>query len=59
MIISTYKKSGKKGRRIAWVSKDLLVKLKKGMHRQRNQGHRSWEVYGDDAHICGDTFKHR
>lgn len=27
MIIPTYEKSGKEGRRIAWVSEDLLVKL--------------------------------
>lgn len=39
------------------MSKDLLVKCKKGMHRQRNQGHTFWELYGDAAHICGDTFK--
>ncbi|GAB0206529.1 hypothetical protein GRJ2_003118500 [Grus japonensis] len=47
------KKSGKEGRRPAWLSKDLLVKLdcKKEMHRQWNQGHVSWEEYRDAARI--------
>lgn len=58
-IIPTYKKSGKEGKTIAWVSKDLLVKLKskKGMHRQWNQGHISWEVYRNAAYMCGDKFR--
>lgn len=58
-MIPTYKKSGKEGRRLAWLSKYLLVKLKckKGMYRQWNRGRISWEVYRDAAHICGDTFR--
>ena len=40
LSIPMCKKSGKEGRRSAWLSKDLLVKLKykKEMHRQWNQG---------------------
>lgn len=36
LLIPMYEKSGKEGRRLAWFSKDLLVKLKhkKQMHRQ-------------------------
>jgi len=39
------KKSGKEGKRPAWLSQDLLVKLKgrKEMHRQWKQGQVSWE----------------
>lgn len=42
--IPMYKKLGKEGRTPAWLSKDLLVKLKckKEIHRQWNQGHISW-----------------
>lgn len=38
---------------------DLLVKpkCKNGMRRQWNQEHISWELYRNDAHICGDTFR--
>ena len=48
------KKSGKEGRRPAWLSKDLLVKLKhkREMHRQWKQGHSSWEEYRDTAQEC-------
>lgn len=55
----TYKKSSKKGRRMAWVRTDLLVKpkCKNGMCQQWNQEHISWELYRNDAHICGDTFR--
>jgi len=44
-----FKKSGKEDRKPAWLRKYLLVKLtcKKEMHRQWNQGHVSWEEYGD------------
>lgn len=27
------------------------------MHRQWSQGHISWEVYRNGAHICGDKFR--
>lgn len=43
------KKSSKEGRRLAWMSKDLLVKLKlkMEMHRQYKKRHTSWEDYKD------------
>lgn len=58
-MIPTYKKLGKEGRRLPWLSKYLLVKLewKKGMHRQWNQGHICWKVYRNAAHIFGDMFR--
>ncbi|KFQ85226.1 hypothetical protein N337_10020, partial [Phoenicopterus ruber ruber] len=48
------KKSGKEGKRPAWLSRDLLVKLKgkKEMHRQWKQGQVSWEEYRDAAWLC-------
>ncbi|KAK4806794.1 hypothetical protein QYF61_005590 [Mycteria americana] len=54
LLIPTCKKSGKEGRRPAWLSKDLLVKLKcmKEVHWQWNQGHVSWEEYRDAAWMC-------
>ncbi|KFQ60214.1 hypothetical protein N334_01909, partial [Pelecanus crispus] len=54
LSIPMCKKSGKEGRRPAWLSKDLLVRLKckKEMHRQWNQGHVSWEEYRDTAQMC-------
>jgi len=47
-------KSGKDGKRPAWLSRDLLVKLKgkKEMHRQWKQGQVSWEEYKDTAQQC-------
>jgi len=48
------KKSGKEGKRLSWLSCDLLVKLKgkKEMHRQWKQGQGSWEEYRDAAQLC-------
>ncbi|KAK4806756.1 hypothetical protein QYF61_005552 [Mycteria americana] len=53
------KKSGKEGRRPAWMSKNLLVKLKcmKEMHWQWNQGHVSWEEYRDTAREYRDGIR--
>ncbi|KAK4810519.1 LOW QUALITY PROTEIN: hypothetical protein QYF61_004482, partial [Mycteria americana] len=53
------KKSGKEGRRPAWLSKDLLLKVqrKKEMHRQWNQGCVSWEEYRDTAWMCRDGIR--
>ena len=52
------KKSGKEGRRPAWLRKDLLVELKceKERHRQWNQGHVSWEEYRNAAQMCRDVI---
>ncbi|KFQ69267.1 hypothetical protein N335_01811, partial [Phaethon lepturus] len=54
VLIPRCKKSGKEGKRPAWLSGDLLVKLKgkKEMHRQWKQGQVSWEEYRDAAQLC-------
>ena len=53
------KKSGKEGKKLAWLSRDLLVKLKgkKEMHRQWKQGQVSWEEYRDTARLCRDGVR--
>ncbi|KFP99488.1 hypothetical protein N329_04107, partial [Haliaeetus albicilla] len=53
------KKSGKEGKRPAWMSQDLLVKLKgkKEMHRQWKQGQVSWEDYRDATQLCRDGVR--
>ncbi|KAK4818274.1 hypothetical protein QYF61_009992 [Mycteria americana] len=59
LSIPRCKKSGKEGKRPAWLSQDLLVKLKgkKEMHRQRKQGQVSWEKYRDTAWLCRDGVR--
>ncbi|PKU32580.1 nedd4-binding protein 2-like 2 [Limosa lapponica baueri] len=53
------KKSSKKGKRPAWLSQDLLVKLKgkKELQRQFKQDQVSWEEYRDSAWLCRDEVK--
>jgi len=53
------KKSGKAGKRLAWLSRDLLVKLQsKGeLHRQWKQGQASWEERRDTAWLCRDGVR--
>ncbi|KFR11850.1 hypothetical protein N306_05276, partial [Opisthocomus hoazin] len=53
------KKSGKEGKRPAWLSPDLLVKLKgkRELHKQWKQGLASWEEYRDTAHLCRDEVR--
>jgi len=53
------KKSGKEGKRQAWLSQDFLVKLKdkKEMHRQWKQAQVSWEEYRDAARFCKDDVR--
>ncbi|KFR07593.1 hypothetical protein N306_10821, partial [Opisthocomus hoazin] len=53
------KKSGKEGKRPAWLSRDLLVKLKgkRELHRQWKQGQISWEEYREAARLCRDEVK--
>jgi len=50
------KKSGKEGKRPAWLSQDLLVKPKgkREQHKQWNQGQVSWEEYRNSAQLCRD-----
>ncbi|KAK4818023.1 hypothetical protein QYF61_004147 [Mycteria americana] len=59
LLIPRCKKSGKEVKRPAWMSQDLLVKLKgkKEMHRQWKQGERSWEEYRDTARLCRDGVR--
>ncbi|KAK4811070.1 hypothetical protein QYF61_016356 [Mycteria americana] len=59
LLILRCKKSGKEGKRPAWMSQDLLVKLKgkKEMHRQWKQGQVSWEEYRDTARLCRDGVR--
>ncbi|PKU49447.1 nedd4-binding protein 2-like 2 [Limosa lapponica baueri] len=59
LLIPRRKKSGKESKRLAWLSWDLLVKLKgeKEMHRQWKQGQISWEEYRDAAWLCRDGVR--
>ncbi|GAB0209193.1 hypothetical protein GRJ2_003385000 [Grus japonensis] len=59
LLIPRCKKSGKEGKRLAWMSQDLLVKLKgkKEMHRQWKRGQVSWEEYRDAARLCRDGVR--
>ncbi|KFQ80797.1 hypothetical protein N335_00574, partial [Phaethon lepturus] len=59
LLIPRYKKSGKDGKRPAWLSEDLLGKLKgkKEMHRQWKQGQGSWDEYRDVAWLCRDVVR--
>jgi len=53
--ISSYSKSGKEGKRLAWLNQGLLVKLKnkKKMHRWWKQ----WEENKEAARLCRDRFR--
>jgi len=46
-------------KRLAWLSRDLLVKLKtkRELHRQWKQGWVSWEEYRDAAQLCRDEVR--
>ncbi|KFQ75511.1 hypothetical protein N337_12410, partial [Phoenicopterus ruber ruber] len=59
LSIPRCKKSGKEGKRPAWLSRDLLVKIKgkREMHRQWKQGQVSWEEYRDAAQLCRDGVR--
>ena len=54
--VPRFNKSGKEGKRPAWLSWDLLVKLKgkRELHRQWKQGQVSWEKYRDAGQLCRD-----
>ncbi|KFO76697.1 hypothetical protein N303_06718, partial [Cuculus canorus] len=56
---SICRKSGRKGKRPAWLSHDLLVKLKskRELHRQCKQGQGTWEVYRDTAWFCREGIR--
>ncbi|KFQ31696.1 hypothetical protein N332_00599, partial [Mesitornis unicolor] len=59
LLIPKCKKSGKEGKRPAWLNQDLLAKLKGKieLHRQWKQGQVSWEEYRDVAWVCRDEVK--
>lgn len=52
-------KSGKEGKRAAWLSQDLLVNVKgkKEMHKKWKQGRVFWEEYGLSAGLHGDAVR--
>ena len=52
-------KSGKEGKRPAWLNWDLLVKLKskKKMHRQWKQGQVPWAEHRDAPMLCRDKAR--
>ncbi|KFO61438.1 hypothetical protein N302_13003, partial [Corvus brachyrhynchos] len=54
LAIPRSKKSGKERKRPAWLSREVLVKLKrkKQMHRQWKQGQVTWEEYKDEVGLC-------
>ncbi|KFQ91096.1 hypothetical protein Y956_15163, partial [Nipponia nippon] len=59
LSIPRCRKSGKKGKRLAWLSHDLWVKLKgkKRMHRQWKKGLVSWEEYRETPQLCKDGIR--
>jgi len=59
LSIPRCKQLGKEGKRPAWLSQDLLVKLegKKELHRQLKQGQVSWKEYRDAAQLCRDAVR--
>ena len=59
LSIPQCKNSGREGTRLAWLSRDLLVKLKgkRELHRQWKQGHISREEYRDSAQLCRDKVR--
>ncbi|KAK4810861.1 hypothetical protein QYF61_008833 [Mycteria americana] len=56
LLIPRCRKSGKEGKRPAWLSQDMLVKLKskRELHRQ---GRVTWEEYRDTARLCRDGVR--
>ncbi|KAK4820966.1 hypothetical protein QYF61_009211 [Mycteria americana] len=53
------RKSGKEGKRPAWLSQDMLVRLKskRELHRQWKQGQVTWEEYRDAACLGRDGVR--
>ena len=56
LSVPRWKKSGKEEKTLAWLNRDLLVKLKgkRELYRQWKQGQVSWEEYKDAARLCRD-----
>ncbi|KFQ36645.1 hypothetical protein N331_10919, partial [Merops nubicus] len=59
LTIPSCRKSGSEGRRPAWLSRDLLVRIKDKMrlHKQRMLGQVSWGEYRDTAWLCRDEVR--
>ncbi|KFQ17180.1 hypothetical protein N331_12325, partial [Merops nubicus] len=59
LTIPSCRKSGREGRRPAWLSRELLVRLKEKMrlHRHWKQGQVSWEEHRDTAWLCRDEVR--
>jgi len=59
LSVTRCKKSGKERKRLAWLSRDQLVKLqgKKELHRKWKQGQVSCEEYRDAAPLCRDGVR--
>ncbi|KFR01676.1 hypothetical protein Y956_12986, partial [Nipponia nippon] len=59
LSIPRCRKLGKEGKRPAWLSHYLGVKLKakKRLHRQWKKGLVSWEEYRDAARLCKDGIR--
>ncbi|KFP11766.1 hypothetical protein Z169_02376, partial [Egretta garzetta] len=54
LSIPSCKKSGKEGKRPAWLRQEMLVELRKKreLHRQWKQGQVSWEEYREAVRLC-------
>jgi len=59
LSIPKCKKSGRAGKRPAWLRQEMLVKLskKRELHRQWKQGLASWEEYREAAWLCRDGVR--
>ncbi|KFZ67368.1 hypothetical protein N338_13023, partial [Podiceps cristatus] len=53
------RKAGREGKRPAWLSQDMLLKLKskRDLHRQWKQGRVTWDKYRDTARLCRDGVR--
>ncbi|KFO80809.1 hypothetical protein N303_13751, partial [Cuculus canorus] len=58
-LVLRCRKSGKERKRPLWLSRDLLVRLKRKreLHRQCKQGQGNWEEYRDAAQLCRDGIR--
>ncbi|KFR09813.1 hypothetical protein N306_03128, partial [Opisthocomus hoazin] len=59
LSIPKCKKSGREGKRPAWLRQEMLVKLRKKreLHRQWKQGLASWEEYREASRLCRDEVR--
>ncbi|KFQ36182.1 hypothetical protein N331_00749, partial [Merops nubicus] len=59
LLIPSCRKSGREGKRPAWLSQDLLVRVKDKMRLQKQwkQGQVSWEEYSDTTRLCRNEVR--